>query len=129
MIGPAAQKAIWSALTAANVCGGRIYDMPPREAVFPYASIGDEQVIDDSDSCQDGWEVFSDIHVWSRPVSGSKVEVKTEAAAAIAAVLGISSLAGFSLVAVFHETTRFLRDPDGLTEHGIITIKMTVSPA
>lgn len=129
MIGPELQGAIYSALTAANVASDRVYDRVPKEPTFPYVTIGDEQVIDDSNTCQDGWEVFPDVHCWSRPVNGSKAEVKTLAAAVVTAVTGITSIAGFSLVSITHETTRVFRDNDGLTEHAVVSFRALIDPA
>lgn len=127
MIGAQVQAALYAALNGATDCGARIYDRVPEGAVFPYVTIGDEQVINDGDQCTDGWEVIPDVHVWSRPVNGSKAEVKTIAAQVVAAVLGISAIDGFDLASVHHETTRFLRDPDGKTEHAVLTFRLVIS--
>jgi hypothetical protein len=129
MIGPELQGVIYAALTAANVASGRIYDRVPNDPTFPYITIGDEQVIDDGTTCQDGWEVYPDVHCWSRPSNGSKAEVKELAAAVVAAVTGISSVSGFSLVSITHETTRVFRDPDGLTEHAVCSFRALIDPA
>jgi hypothetical protein len=129
MIGAEVQKAIFAALDGASVASGRIYDQVPAEPVFPYVTIGDEQVIDDSNTCQDGWEVYPDVHCWSRPETGSKVEVKTLAAAVVTAVTSIISITGFSLVSITHETTRVFRDPDGKTEHAVVSFRALIDPA
>jgi hypothetical protein len=69
------------------------------------------------------------VHCWSRPANGSKAEVKTLAATVVAAVTGISSITGFSLVSITHETTRVFRDPDGLTEHAVCSFRALIDPA
>lgn len=127
MIGPQVQAAIYTALTGANVCEGRVYDQVPPEPVFPYLTIGDEQLIDDSDQCTDAADVIADIHAWSRPADGSKAEVKTIAAQAVAALKTIAAIAGFELVSVQHETTRVMRDPDGKTEHAVVTFRFVLT--
>jgi hypothetical protein len=130
MIGAEVQKAVFAALTVTPaLAGGRVYDQVPEGAIFPYLSIGDEQVIDDSTTCQDGWEVYPDVHCWSRPETGSKVEVKTLAASVVARVTSISTVSGFSLVSITHETTRVFRDPDGLTEHAVCSFRALIDPA
>lgn len=129
MMGAQMQKAIYLALTAAKVCDGRIYDRVPEKPVFPYVTIGNEQVIDDGNFCDDGFEVFSDIHVWSRPASGSKIEVKSIMADVYSAIIGIAIVADFRLISMQLETSRTMRDPDGLTEHGVMTFKSLVDPA
>lgn len=127
MIGNHVQAALFNALTLANICAGRVHDQVPANPVFPYVTIGDEQVIDDSDQCTDAWEVVCDVHAWSRPVNGSKAEVKTIAAEIVTAAKSITAIPGFSLESIHHDTTRVLRDPDGKTEHAVITIRLMVS--
>lgn len=127
MVGSEVQKAIYAALVAADVAGDRIYDQPPEDAVFPYVTIGDEQVLDDGTSCGDAWEVFTDVHGWSQPATGSKAEVKDLRAAIVAAVKGISAVSGFSLISVSVDTSRTRRDPDGLTEHDITTFRFLLN--
>jgi hypothetical protein len=129
MIGAELQKALFAALDGATLAGGNVFDQVPESNPFPRITIGDEQVIDDSNTCQNGWQVFPDVHCWSRPDSGSKIEVKTLAAQVVTAVEAIASIAGFSLVSIKHETTRFFRDPDGLTEHAVVSFRALVDPA
>lgn len=131
MIGAELQRAIFAALSGASVASGHIYDNPPPidKRPYPNVTIGDEQIIDDSNTCQEGWEVFLDVHCWSRPESGSKVEVKELAASVVAAVTAITSITGFSLVSITHETTRVFRDPDGLTEHAVCSFRALIDPA
>lgn len=130
MIAGELQKAIYAALTSAPaVVDGNVFDQVPERNPFPRVTIGDEQVIDDSTSCQDGWEVSTDVHCWSRPETGSKLEVKQVAAAVVTRVMAISEVAGFNLVLLTHETTRVFRDPDGLTEHAVVTFRALIDPA
>ena len=45
----------------------RVYDDIPRGTPFPYIQIGDNQDVDNSNTCDDTpTEVFSRIHVWVR---------------------------------------------------------------
>lgn len=130
MIGSALQKAIFAALSMAPaVAGGRIYDRVPESAVFPYITIGDEQVIDDGNSCDDGWEVFSDVHIWSRPTAGSKLEAKDLAPPIVSRLATSLSLTGFTVVAAALQTMRTFRDPDGITEHSVLTFRYLLQPA
>ena len=130
MIDGELQKAIYAALTTAPaLVDGNVFDQVPESNPFPRITIGDEQVIDDSTSCQDGWDVSTDVHCWSRPETGSKLEVKQIAAAVVSRIVAISGIAGFSLVSLTHETTRIFRDPDGLTEHAVVTFRALIDPA
>lgn len=129
MIGAEVQKAIFAALNGVTLAGANVFDQVPEGDPFPRITIGDEQVLDDGNTCQDGWEVFSDVHCWSRPAAGSKVEVKTLAGEVVTAVCAMASIAGFSLVSIEHQTTRVFRDPDGLTEHAVVSFRALIDPA
>ncbi|MBL0374034.1 DUF3168 domain-containing protein [Rhizobium sp. KVB221] len=127
MIGTEVQKAIHDALMAAPaVAGGRIYDRVPDKPTFPYITIGDEQILDDGNSCDDGWEVFHDLHAWSRSVGFP--EVKGLIAAAVPRLASIASIGGHTLIAAEVQATRVFRDPDGLTNHGVITVRFVITP-
>lgn len=128
MIGTAVQKAIYDALMAAPaVAGGNNFDSVPSSDPFPRTTIGEEQVLEDGNSCDDGWEVLTDTHVWSRkPGFG---EVKTLAALVRQRINAITSVTGYTLISVEVEDTRFLRDPDGITSHGIISARWLIGPA
>lgn len=128
MIGTEVQKAIHDALKASPaVAGGRVYDSVPSNAEFPYVTIGGEQTVDDGNSCEDGWEVFTDVHVWSRKPGFP--ECKEIAVQVRQRLAGITSISGLSLIAVEVEGSRFLRDPDGLTSHGIVSARFVLTPA
>lgn len=129
MIGDEFQRALYAALMGANIAGGNVFDQVAPGDPFPRVTIGDEQVIDDSNTCQDGWELFADVHCWSRPATGSKAEVKALAAQVVKAVLAIDAIEGFTLVLLHHQTTRIFRDPDGLTEHAAISFRAVLDPA
>jgi hypothetical protein len=130
MIGDELQRAIYAALTAAPaLAGGNVFDQVPENEPFPHITIGDEQVIDDSTTCQAGWELHTDVHCWSRPVDGSKGEVKRIAASVATRVTAIASISGLSLVSIAHETTRVFRDPDGKTEHAVVNFRALIDPA
>lgn len=64
MIGSALQKAIFAALNAAPaLAGGRIYDRVAAPSAFPYIKIGAANILDDGNSCDDGWDASYTIHV------------------------------------------------------------------
>ena len=128
MIGAEIQKAIYDALIASPaIAGGRVYDRVPENPTFPYIGIGDEQSIDDGNACDDGWEVSSDVHVWSRAVGFP--ETKGLVSAIVPRLAAISAVPGFTLIAAGVENTRVFRDPDGLTSHGVISVRFVITPA
>lgn len=130
MIGAQLQAGIYAALTADSPDIAEVYDRAPATAGFPRITIGDDQVIDDGNSCEDGWEVFADIHIWSRPNSGSKVEAKNLAAQVYARLVTTKpTVTGFNVIIAQLETSRTFRDPDGITEHTVSTYRFVLEPA
>lgn len=128
MIGPEVQGAIVAALKGGPaIAGGNIYDRVPDGATFPMVTIGQEQVLDAGNTCSEGWEVFSDIHVWSR--APGRVEAKRLIAAIVPRLNAIAAIDGHTMLSVNVEGTRILDDPDGLTTHGVITVKLIIDPA
>lgn len=128
------QIAIFGALSSAGALptsvGGRVYDNPPQNAVTPYVSLGDCQVLPDKSGCIDGSECYPIIDVWST-YNGYK-EAK-EIAAAIVAKLDDKpdalSVAGFNVVVFELSTYQPLRDPDGITRRVSITFRALLTPA
>lgn len=131
MIGAALQKAVYAALAGNSpaIAGGRVYDQVPRDPTFPYVTIGDEQLIDDSNSCSDAVEAYADVHIWSRPAGGSKLEAKDLAADVIERLATQITVIGFANNLGLLETQRAFRDPDGKTEHVVLTFKYLIAEA
>lgn len=129
MIGSQLQAAIYTVLTGASVAGGRIYDRVPEGPTYPYVTIGDDQTINAGNVCEDGWTVYADVHVWSRPANESKGEVKGLVATIVPLLATELTVTGHLVVLGELETVRTFRDPDGLTEHSVITIRYEVEPA
>lgn len=129
MIGDELQRSIYAALTSANVAESRIYDQVPSSATFPYVTIGDSQVIDDSNSCGEAFEVFETIHVWSRPANDSKLELKALLPLVKSAILSISAVSGFTVQVLEFVSAQTNRDIDGETEHSVITFRFLLDPA
>lgn len=137
----AMQGAVHTALTASTavqaVLGNppRVYDKVPaaEQLSYPYARIGDDQVVGDSNACGDGWEVYVTIHIFSNHAQTPRPQVK-QVSNAIGLALGdFSALiapAGFEVVEVSLEQSRtFFDDKDGLTCHGVMTFRYLVNDA
>lgn len=116
-----------AALTAAASNGVRVYDRVPAPAVFPYITISDAQVIDDGNSCEpDQFEVFADLHVWSRAVG--MAEAKTIAGVIRSVLLAITSVSNWTVSVADFQTARHFADPDGLTTHSVVTFRFLLQP-
>lgn len=118
------QKAIIAAVKAAvpPIAGGRIYDRVPPDRVFPYLTIGPCLVVSDDADCVTGYEIFQTLDVWSRAVGSPEMKgiVGQVRTLLHGAALPLDS---FALNLIEHDGTRYLRDADGLTEHGAIELR------
>lgn len=102
--------------------GGRVYDAVPSNALFPYVTVGEGDETSDDADCIDGFEISLDIDVWSRAVGFPEAKrISDEVRKALKSPdLTIPTNA---LVDFRHRQTRFLRDPDGLTSHAVMTFE------
>jgi hypothetical protein len=127
----ALQGALIAAMKAAAgvvaLVSTRVYDNPPSTstgavATFPYITIGEAQSIPQRADCIDGTEHFVAVHAWSRAVGFT--EVKRIASAVRAALHEAEpAVAGYRLIDLAVQDTRFLRDPDGLTSHSVVNLR------
>jgi hypothetical protein len=119
----ALQKGIYDRLradVALNALFGtipRVYDrVPPALGlIFPYIRIGeDSEIIDDLD-CADFHEITAIVHVFSRQIG--KVDLKNIAGAVRTCLKAGFPVTPYDMMDARFLRTRFLTDPDGLTEH------------
>jgi len=128
------QKAIVATLKAdaavMALVAGRIYDGVPANAVMPYVSLGTFQLLPDGGDCLDGGEAIIQLDGWA--IGPASVEVK-RLGAAIAHALDKAALNlaldGQHLVEIVATETQYLRDPDGITAHAVVTFHVWAEPA
>lgn len=107
----------------------RVFDRVLADVVFPYIEIGSFQTVDDGAQCHDGQEVYATLHVWSCAVG--QVEVKT-IAGAVRGALHEAELdlgAAWQFLEIAHQDTRYLKDPDGLTSHAVLSFRALIAAA
>ena len=109
-----------SALTSTH--GAGVFDDVPEGTDFPYVTIGEEMALDYGTHDVDGSEVTINVHTWSQ-YSGAK-ETKT-LMDRIHDLLHASILrvTGFNLINLRFEFSDVLRDPDGITRHGVMRFR------
>ena len=111
----------------AALVNGRVYDSVPSGATFPYVTIGPVDSVDDAADCITGLLVAQQIDCWSRGVGYP--EVKKIADAVRAALHGQEAalpLATNGMAYFEHRNSRIVRDPDGLSSHGILSFEASV---
>lgn len=110
----------------ATLVGGRIYDAPPPSAAYPYVTLGEDQILPDAGTDYDGADVTLTLHVWSKATGFP--ETKRIAAAIRAALAAELPLTALRLVDLVYEGARYLREPDGLVSHGVVTFTALTEP-
>jgi hypothetical protein len=104
---------------------------PERSKEWPgsYIELGDGQDVPDLAECIDGSELFHDIHIWSR-IGTNFADVNKIAANLWAAISGATiSLTENKLLEIERGNLQRFRDPDGISLHGVLTIRALTEPA
>ena len=104
------------------IIAGRIYDAVPGGAVKPYVSFGAFQLLPEHGDCLDGGEAFITLDGWA--AGPDTVQVK-QLGTAVAKALDLAELTidtPARLVEMTIEQTQYMRDPDGITAHAVITV-------
>lgn len=106
-----------------TLAGGRVHDEVPAEPIYPYVSLGPSLDVSDRTSDGDGIESTVQIDIWSR--QGSFKEARA-ISAAIRTVLDCQSLLVTGLSSCISHVigANYLRDPDGVTRHGVLRVRL-----
>lgn len=128
------QAAVFAVLKANNaICNGRIYDDVPATvgalaSDFPYVEIGETQAVaDDTDTfagtTDDGIVGYVTLHVWSR--QRGKAETHAINQQIRTALHGTSlTVTGRESALAWIDSMLVMNDPDGVTRHGVITLRV-----
>ncbi|MFZ0353174.1 MAG: DUF3168 domain-containing protein [Pseudolabrys sp.] len=111
-----------------SVLGGpRIYDEPPRAAVFPYVTLGESRITDFSAGNEPAEEHQLTLHAWSRQGGHREAHLITGAL--------MQALHDAPLVLVDHHLVNFRfsvadvrRDADGRTYHALVRFRAVTEP-
>ena len=130
------QGAIVAALKADTavtaIVGARIYDRVPRgsdgniSALMPFVGIGPWDELTEDADCVPGESIAVDIECWSDEPGFPQIHRLNAAVKAALHDDDTIQIAANALVYLTHTQTRTLRDPDGLTSHGILTFEAYV---
>ncbi|WP_320188227.1 DUF3168 domain-containing protein [Agrobacterium rosae] len=117
------QGGIYALLTSdailKNEVSEGVYDAVPGEAVVPYVTLGEAQLIRSDATGLKSWGIYLTLHAWSREIGF--VEVKTVAGCVVDALHHADiPLTTYRLISINHQRTRTFRDPDEQTSHAVI---------
>ena len=125
----ALQTTIYSTLSSDNTLtstlGSGVYDEVVEGATYPFVALGEETAIDYSTKNTNGGETTINVHIWSQ-YKGSK-ETK-QIMDRIHDLLHDSdiSVSGFNLINLRFEYSDIMRDPDGVTRHGVMRFRAII---
>ncbi len=109
-----------SAITTTLACG--VYDEVVEGNSYPFITLGEETAIDYSTNNLVGAETTINIHVWSR-YKGSK-ETKQILDKIHDLLHDVSlTVSGVNLINLRFEFSDIMRDPDGITRHGVMRFR------
>lgn len=127
----ALQAAIRARLVAAStvtslVPAASILDRNARPAPFPSIIIGEGQTVPDEGLARRRHQVFADLHIWATEPG---LVVSKQIAGAIRDALADTfwNVPGLHVADLHVTSSRFMRDPDGLHSHGVISLSANVS--
>ncbi len=133
---PAASTALRAAIHDALIAdsaviaalgGAKIYDEPPRNAAFPYVTLGDARVLDASADLAPMQEHQLTLHAWSR--QGGHKEAHIIAGALLSALDDAPlSPAGHRLVNLRFAVADIRREADGRTYHALLRFRAITEP-
>jgi hypothetical protein len=107
--------------------GARVYDEPPREASFPYVTIGEARVSDFSAGSEPGAEHQLTLHGWSR--QGGHREAHLIAGALLQALDDAPlALPDHRLVNLRFAVADVRREADGRTYHALVRFRAVTEP-
>jgi hypothetical protein len=126
------QRAIRDRLIAdATVNGlvvGQIFDGVPLKAVKPYLSFGPSDMLPDVADCLEGGEITLQIDGWAQ---GPDTVQAKRLGAAVSRSLHWAEMPldeEQRLLVMQVEQVQYLRDPDGITAHAVITVRALTEP-
>jgi hypothetical protein len=106
----------------------RIYDEPPPDVVFPYATLGRVESRASDASAVESQEHFVTLHVWSR-YSGRAEALDAIGALRAALHNAALSISGRRLVFLFAQFSDVFRAGDGRTTHGVLRLRALTEAA
>lgn len=118
---------IATAALTALVPAANIVDRSSLPPLDPSIVLGEVQVVDDGNSMKrDRLRVYSTIHIWKREESLSGIRAIGWAIRSAVRPGRLDLGSNFQCGDCFISTTRNMRDPDGVTAHGVVTVETLV---
>ncbi len=125
----ALQSAIYTKLNSdsnlTSTLGAAVYDEVIEGSSYPFVQIGEDTVSEFGTVDLDGGEFTLNIHVWSQYTGAKECKNIIDRIHDLLHNTSIS-VSGFNLVNIRFEFSDILRDPDGITRHGVMRFRAII---
>lgn len=126
----AAALTVLRASAAILALSATVRDLVPDDVSFPYIELGDGQIVPDpADGFERSVTAYLTLHVYSRKPGRPEARLICGAIVDTLAAASLDLGADLTLVQLTHEGTRYLVEPDGKTNHGVLTFHALIDPA
>ena len=119
----ALQSAIYSRLSSDNTLtstlGAAVVDEALQGQSYPFVALGEETTVDFSTKDVDGRDVTINIHVWSQYKGSKQTKDIIDRLHTLLHDYSLS-VSGHNLINLRFEFSDIMRDPDGITRHGVM---------
>ena len=109
-----------SAITTTLACG--VYDEVVEGNSYPFITLGEETAIDYSTNNQVGAETTINIHIWSRYKGSKQTKQIMDKIHDLLHDVSLT-VSGVNLINLRFEYSDIMRDPDGITRHGVMRFR------
>lgn len=109
-----------SAITSTLACG--VYDEVVEGNSYPFITLGEETAIDYSTNNLVGAETTINIHIWSRYKGSKQTKEIMDKVHDLLHDVSLS-VSGVNLINLRFEYSDIMRDPDGITRHGVMRFR------
>jgi|TARA_R100000152_G_C6775261_1_gene203561 hypothetical protein len=125
----ALQEALYARLnndsTLTNTYGASVYDEVPEGSSYPYVVLGEVTAIDYGTKDTDGSENTLTFHVWSQYRGAKEAKNIMDRMHDLLHDYSLS-VTGANLINLRFEFGDLLRDPDGITRHGVMRFRAII---
>lgn len=120
------QQAVYTALSSDNTLtsslGAGVFDDVPQDSGYPYVQIGEDVSLDYSTKDSVGSEVTLNLHVWSQGHGAKETKQIMDRVHTLLHDVSLS-VTGYNFINGRFEFSDVLRDPDGITRHGVMRFR------
>lgn len=118
------QKSVYAALVASGVASGKVFHTVPAQTALPYCVIGDDIIEAEYDSGKHSrCTVVVDVFAATLPQA-------KQLAAIVRTALDVDlTIEDFNISEAYFVSTRYVKEPNGMTSHAVLMFEYLLIPA